>query len=236
MRLVTADPGTLLDTVFTEILTPAFLPEELSSLAELRSAVRLGVARVLVAVDDGDRPLGAAVGEWSERSRVVLLGYLAVSRDARSTGVGGQLLEHAMHAWRLEFDPRLILAEIEHPAAHGANPDRGDPAARLRFYARHGGRALDMPYFQPALGPGLSRVYGVILAALWVGPDAGGKSPGTIDGAPVREFMHEYFEECEGGVPDDPAARALFDGLDRPDGVPLLPLDEPGGLPVSTPD
>ena len=235
VRLVTADPGALLDTVFAKILAPAFPPDELGTLPELRSSIGGGVSRVLVALDDADEPLAAAVGEWSAASRLVLLGYLAVNRSSRSAGVGGELLEYALRAWREEFHPRAILAELEHPAAHLASPDRGDPVARLRFYARHGGRALPVPYFQPALGSGRSRVYGLILAALWVGPDGAGAAPQTIDGDLISRFMREYFEETEGEVPADPPARALFAALDRPGGIPLLPLDEPAGLPVSTP-
>jgi GNAT superfamily N-acetyltransferase len=236
MRLVTAEPDALLDTVFTEILTPAFSPDELGTLAQMRASVRSGISRVMVALDEGDKPVAAAVGEWSAATRVVLLGYLAVTEHSRSGGIGGQLLERAMRAWRQEFAPRAILAELEHPAVHpSTDAGHGDAAARLRFYVRHRTRALDVPYFQPALGPGRSRVYGLILAALWVGPDGTGTAPDTVDGALVRDYMREYFAETEGTVPTDPAARALFAALERPEGVPLLPLDEPAGLPVSTP-
>lgn len=237
MRLVTAEPDALLDTVFSEILMPAFSRDELGTLEQMRASVRHGISRVLVALDDDGKPIAAAVGEWSAATRVVLLGYLAVAGHSRSGGVGGTLLEHALHAWRREFEPRAILTELEHPAAHPAvSAEHGDPAARLRFYGRHRTRALDVPYFQPALGPDRDRVYGLVLAALWVGPEGTGTAPDTVDGTLVGDFMREYFEETEGKVPDDPAARALFAALDRPDGIPLLPLDEPGGLPVSVPE
>jgi GNAT superfamily N-acetyltransferase len=236
VRIVTAEPDALLDTVFGEILTPAFTPDELGTVEQMRASVREGISRVLVALDDSDKPVAAAVGEWSAATRIVLLGYLAVSEHSRSGGIGGQLLEHAVRTWRQELDPRAVLTELEHPAAHPADPDHGDPAARLRFYGRHRTRALDVPYFQPALGPGRHRVYGLVLAALWVGPAGTGAAPDTVDGALVGAYMREYFEDTEGKVPDDPAARALFAALDRPDGIPLLPLDEPAGLPVSVPE
>jgi GNAT superfamily N-acetyltransferase len=235
MRLVTAEPGRLLDTVFADLLRPAFPPDELGTVGELRASVRHGVSQVVVAEDDDGTPVAAAVGEWSKASRIMLLAYMAVNPARRSGGVGGELLEYVLRAWRDGFAPCAILAEIEHPGAHAAMPDRGDPVARLRFYVRHGGRALALPYFQPALGPGRARVYGMILAALWIGPDGAGASPGTIDPAPVHAYLREYFEETEGAVPDDPPTRALFDALARPDGVPLLPLDEPAGLPISAP-
>jgi len=225
VRLVQAEPGPLLDKVFADLLSPAFTPDELGTVADLRAAVEAGLSRVVVALDDAGTPVGVAVGEWSPDSRILLLGYLAVSRESRSGGIGGKLLTHAFERWRDEFDPAAILAEIEHPAAYPASPDRGDPVARLRFYARLGGRALPVPYFQPALGPGRSRVYGMILAALWVGPAGAGELPGTIAAEPVRAYVRGYFLDTEGSVPDDPAARALFAALDRPDGIPLVPLD-----------
>jgi GNAT superfamily N-acetyltransferase len=235
MRLVTAEPGKLLDAVFADLLRPAFLPDELGTAAELRASVRHGVSHVIVAEDDDGTPVAAAVGEWSKAGRIMLLAYMAVNPHRRSAGVGGELLEYALQTWRDEFAPCAVLAEIEHPSAHPGTASRGDPVARLRFYLRHGGRALAVPYFQPALGPGRSRVYGMILAALWVGPDGAGPLPGTVDPVPIRRYLREYFEETEGEVPDDPPTRALFEALARPDGVPLLPLDEPAGLPISAP-
>jgi GNAT superfamily N-acetyltransferase len=236
VRLVQAEPGPLLDKVFADLLSPAFTADELGTLADLRGAVEAGLSRVVVALDASGTPVGAAVGEWSPATRILLLGYLAVSRESRSGGIGSLLLAHAFDLWRAEFEPRAILAEIEHPAAYPASPERGDPVARLRFYARLGAQALPVPYFQPALGPRRSRVYGMILAALWVSPDGAGKRPDTIAPDPVRAYIREYFRETEGAVPDDPGARALFKALDEPDGVALLPLDEPGRLPVSAPD
>jgi GNAT superfamily N-acetyltransferase len=237
--LVTVEPGDLLDAVFTDVLAPAFPPDELITVAELRALARGTHSRVVAAVDDDGKPLGATVGEYSRGSGVLLLGYLAVRGDRRSGGVGGRLLEFSLAQWLTEFNPRMVLAEIEHPGAHKASAEHGDPVARLRFYARHGGRALPVPYFQPALTAEKSRVYGMILATLWIGPTGVGAEPDTVAAGLVREFLREYLLEAEGDaeglvVPTDPPTEAIWRSLDAPGGLALLPLDQPDVLPIST--
>jgi GNAT superfamily N-acetyltransferase len=233
MRLTTVEPGPRFTEVFTGLLAPAFPPDELGTEEQLREAVKGGVCQVVAAVDDAGTPVGAAVAEWSPATRILLLAYLAVRPGQRAHGVGGALLEHGLTRWLAEYDPLAFLAEVEHPDAHPASPAHGDPGARLRFYHRHGGRALAMPYFQPALGPGMSRVYGLILTVLWAGPEAAGAGPDTLSGALLTRYLREYFLETEGAVPDDPATRAVWQALDRPGGVPLVSLAEPAKIPVS---
>jgi len=235
MRVVdvdSADP--LLDKAYAEVLEPAFPPDELGTVGGLRAAMAEGDT-VVSAVLDGDRPVAVAVGEWSGQSRVLLLGYLAVRPGERSRGLGGTLLDEVNGAWWKRFRPILTLAEIEHPAVHRASEAYGDPARRLRFYARHGARALDLPYFQPALTEGGQRVYGLLLAVLKLTPEAYGSTEDTVGPVPLRAFLTEYLEGTEGEVGADPATKALWAGLDRPGGVPLLLMDDPPALPVSQP-
>ncbi|NUS11611.1 MAG: GNAT family N-acetyltransferase [Streptomyces sp.] len=222
--------GPLLDAVYDELLVPAFPAHELMTAAEVRAGLESGLLWVSAVVRDG-RPDGAAVAEWSPDSGVLLLAYMAVRRDLRSSGVGSALMAEIRSGWQERVRPLLTLAEIEHPAAHAADADRGDPAARLRFYARHGARALDVPYFQPSLRPGAPRVPGMLLAVLTTAPEPA-DAPAVPSG-PVRAFMTEYFQHCEGGVPEDPAAAAMF-GAMGPEGIALLPLDDPAALPLTT--
>ncbi|WP_198545950.1 GNAT family N-acetyltransferase [Actinacidiphila yeochonensis] len=220
----------LLERVYDRLLAPAFPADELVSLDELRAGLAEGTSIAALAAD-GDRPLGVAVGEWSADSRVLLLAYLSVTAETRSQGIGGTLMSAVLGDWQRRLDPLVTLAEVEHPAAHAADPDRGDPAARVRFYARLGARALDLPYFQPALRPGAVRVPGMLLAVLAVEPAL--REAAAVPGAPVRAWLAEYFEETEGRMPEDAAGRALFDATDRPGGIPLLPLDDPAALPCA---
>ena len=235
MRIVevgSADPA--FETVYADILTPSFPPEERGTLEDLRTGAAEGYTVVLAALDDQGRPLAAAVGDWSADSGVALLSYLAARPGLRGGGVGGELLTAATANWRERWQPALMLAEIEDPGAHGASDGYGDPDKRVRFYARHGVRALAVPYFQPGLTAGSPRVYGVMLCAVDVTAAGAGAEPDTVDGARVARFMTGYLNSCEGAVGSDPACVALFAALDRPGGVPLIDITEYTRVPRST--
>lgn len=230
-ELAADDP--LLPRVYTDLLAPAFPPAELVSLDSLRQGLTHGTT-VVTATVQGRTPSSVVIGDYSPASGVLLLSYLAVAANLRSRGVGGRLLREVTGPWQARYRPCLTLAEVEHPAAHAADPLRGDPAARLRFYARHGSRALDLPYFQPALSPETGRVYGFLMLVLAYRDGGRGRLPETVSPEPVHRFLTDYFLGTEGGLGADPAATALWQAVDRPDGIPLLPLDDPSQLPIST--
>jgi GNAT superfamily N-acetyltransferase len=217
-------PGALLDAVYFDVLAPAFLPDELMPAESVRRGVESGSKLVAAILDEDGTPVAAAVGDWWPASRVLLLAYLAVRPGLRGGGHGGALLEHVRDRWLPRLGGRALFAEVEHPAAYSGSGPYGDPVARLRFYARHGGRALDFPYFQPVLNPGGQRVYGLILIVLALA-DGGDTAPTDL----VRGFLTEYFTAAEGS-PDAP----LLHRLDQPGGIPLLPLDDPARIPRST--
>ncbi|WP_110673591.1 GNAT family N-acetyltransferase, partial [Streptomyces tateyamensis] len=161
------EPGPALDAVYRELLLPSFSLDELSTLEELSQVVAAGQTLVWVTTDADGRLLGTAIGEWEPGPRVVLLAWLAVRPGLRGGGIGGPLLRAALDAWQAAYDPCLILTEIADPAhPHGGDEAHGDPAARLRFYRRLGARALDLPYFQAALGGDRARVDDMLLLVL----------------------------------------------------------------------
>jgi GNAT superfamily N-acetyltransferase len=220
----------LLGLVYDELLRPNFPRDELVAWDDLRSAVLEGACVVSAVVDDGAAPVAAAVGDWDSGSRVLLLSYLAVRPDHRSRGLGGLLMQEVTGSWQDRFQPKVTLAEIEHPLAHpDAGAQHGDPVGRLRFYERHGARALDLPYFQPALRAGAERVHGMLLIVLAHPP---AESPQRVQAAePIRAFLTRYFRQTEGAVGEDPEASRLWRAIERPGGIPLLPLDDPAALP-----
>jgi GNAT superfamily N-acetyltransferase len=236
MRIANVDAATpLFDAVYNDVIRPSFLPDELVSLEDLRAAVLAKEADLVAIVDESDAPIAAAVGEWSPTTEIVLLAYLAVRSGVRSTGLGGELLSHVTALWRTRWKPVAILAEIEHPLAHSATEAYGDPVKRLRFYARHGLRALDIPYFQPALKPGFGRVFGILLTLVWLSDEGVGAEPDTADGERIRRYLVEYLTATEGRAGADEAAKALLTALDRRGGVPILSLDDPSVLPFTKP-
>ncbi|MCV2396409.1 GNAT family N-acetyltransferase [Actinotalea sp. M2MS4P-6] len=209
--------------VHARLLEPAFEPTELVTVESLVEGVAAGETEVLVTARDGE-PQAVAVGDFSPG--VALLSYLAVAPGHRSTGLGATLLAAAVARWLARVDPpAVVLTEVEDPACHEAHALRGDPARRVRFYARGGGRLLDVPYFQPSLGAGLPRVPGMLLVALHIDPRL--EHDGRLtDAAPVVAMLEGYFDWAEGVArPADADARALFAALERPGGVPIAALE-----------
>lgn len=234
MRVVhVQDSDPLLESLYTDILARSFPSDELQTAEWLRSGVADGTVLAAAALDSSGAAIGAAIGQWSPWARTLLLAYLAVLPGSRGSGAGGLLLSEVTRAWQQRLQPRATFAEVEHPLANSVSVAYGDPSARLRFYARHGARALDIPYFQPALRPGSGRVYGMLLTVLAPAPECAGAHAGTLTPDLVRSFLEAFYQETIVGT--DPASLALRRALDRPEGIPLLPLTEPGRLPVSQP-
>lgn len=237
MRLVDLDAGSpVLDTVYEELLRPSFTTDKLLARTDLGSELASGLAVVSVALDDQERPVGVAAGQWSPATGILLLDYLAVRNDLRSGGVGRRLMGRVQNDWQRKFEPLLTLTEVQHPLAHLASPEYGDPTARLRFYARHGGLALDLPYVQPPSRPDTGRVYGVLLLDL---PATGAAPRGqreTVPATPVAGMLREGFQAAEGSQAlHDLALAPMWQAAEGREHIRLLPLDDPLSLPLSTP-
>jgi GNAT superfamily N-acetyltransferase len=208
--------------VHDRLLAPSFPAAELESVDDLIAAVRAGTSEVLVHQDRPGDPVAVAVADRSRAAPVVLLAYLATDPLRRSTGLGSSLLDAAMTRWLDRADPCLVLAEVEDPAEHPASAAHGDPAARLRFYARRGARALDLPYFQPRLRTGASRVPHLLLLVLHA-------APSLVDGtavlaAPLHAWLTERFRDSEGRLPADPEGQALLAAVEGGPPVPTRAL------------
>jgi GNAT superfamily N-acetyltransferase len=235
VQITPVDDPAVLAALYQRLLIPAFPPDELVDLAEIVDGVAAGSTDVLAGWD-GATPVAVAVGDRYPGSGVVLLSYLATDPGSRSRGLGRALLDAALARWIERYHPPLVLAEVEDPGHHPVTP-YGDPRARLRFYARASAVALDLPYVQPALRPGAERVRHLLLLALWLAPEAR-RGPDAVDPEPVLGYLRGAFAISEGGVPDDDEARRLLEAAERPDGVPVLPLDPAGGAqpPSRTPN
>ncbi|TDC38083.1 GNAT family N-acetyltransferase [Micromonospora sp. 15K316] len=226
MRIVRVTDDATTDLLYRQVLLPSFPEDQLVTGESLLADLHDGVGEVFVARDDAGALLGGAVGSWYEGPRVMLLSYLAVAEEGRGTGVGSLLLGHLVPEWAERYDPCLIVAEVERPDQHPGNRAHGDSEARLRFYARLGARALDLPYFQPALDRQKARVHGMLLLLLHAAPEFAGEHPESVAAGPLRGFLTEYLVETEGEVArQDPATSALWQGLDRAGGVAVRPVE-----------
>jgi GNAT superfamily N-acetyltransferase len=219
--VVVTDAAELAD-VHDRILAPAFPPEELDDLEVIRSGVRAGKTEVVALRDEG-RAVAVAVADVFVRGRVVLLSYLAVDPAHRSGGQGGRLLDAALARWTAGHDPCVILAEVEDPAHYREPTEHGDPAARVRFYARRGAAVLDVPYFQPALRPGMPRVPHLLLVVLHVAPALRVRDH-LLNAVTVLAFLQELFLACERRLPDDVDGLALLHAAEASPGLPMTPL------------
>lgn len=205
------------DSLWRDVLAPSFPPAELTSSDDLRAGLASGELTAYGVQQQDGQVVAGIVASWSRATQVLLVDYLALAPGHRGGGVGGRLLDRSLAGWREELHPVLVLAEVEHPGHHPVHPTHGDPAARLRFYARHGARALALPYFQPGIGgPGSPRVPAMLLVALGTDPGAG-----SVPAAAVRGFLLEHLRECEGTVPADRAVRRLLEAASG-DAVPLV--------------
>lgn len=177
------DPSTI-GCLHRDILTVCFPREELCTQAELVDAVADGRALVWAAVED-DEARGVAVVEDHGVPDVALLAWLAVRPGARSAGLGRDLLRVVL-ADEAARGTEILLGEIEDPA--GAPSEAyGDPAARARFYAAFGGRALLVPHEQPAMAPGLPPVP-LLLMRL----PLPGQSAEPLPARPVLSWLMRY--------------------------------------------
>lgn len=215
--------------LYPQLLVSNFPASELDSLAHLSARWRAGALVVLVAQDAAGSALGMAIADVD--GPIALLSYLAVSAASRGTGAGGALVAEITRRLVERPGTCAVLAEVARPDAHATDPLHGDPARRLTFYARQGARALNLPYFQPALGPGMDRERGMLLIVL-------GAEPSCVRGdrfvatAQLRAFIDEYLAESgDRPLEDDAEGRALAEAMREP--VELLPLTDYARIPSS---
>lgn len=224
-----------LEELHRDVLSPSFPPEELESVESLVEGCRLGRTRALGVRRDGRVVAGAVAAGSAAPGDVMLLVYLAIAPGQRGGGIGGALLDAAVQTWVEESSPGLLVAEVEHPDHHEASEAHGDPAARLRFYARHGARVLAVPYFQPGLGAAGARVPALMLCTLHVAPEAVADGPAdaptAVDAGPLRDFLTSYLVGSEGSLRDDADTRALLDSVSGPS-VRLVDPADLAGVPV----
>ena len=222
------DDGELVRQFYRTILARSFPEDELDAEQALLDAVDSGLGRILLATDGNGTVLGGAVGDYFARPGVMLLSYLAAGAATRGSGVGSALLNAAITNWTSELKPRLLVLEVEDPRYFHGSAAYGDPVARARFYERFGAKALEIPYFQPALRPDTKRIPRLMLMVL-AGTDLTADTT-RVDGTVVAGFLADYFRSSEGEPrADDAELTGLLASCARPDGVPLVAV---GDLPA----
>lgn len=126
--------------------------------------------------------VGGIAYELYPRSHCGLVTYLVVAPGARRGGLGKRLLDDALAALAAD-GARTVFGEVA-------------DAARLDRFQRWGARLVDVPYIQPALGPGLARDAELTLIAF--------DDRDALPGALVADFVRELYEATEGCAPEIP--------------------------------
>lgn len=198
------------------LLVPSFRSGELVPEDEFVAQFEDRAEAVLARDEDG-RLVGAAVLE--RFSDAVLLQYLVAAPQARGTGVGSGLLTAAVSGWA--SSAAVMLAEFDRPDVQSTHPLHGDPTARLRFYARFGALALDLPYFQPPVSASSAREHGMLLAVF----DQDGRIAERGRLAPAQSVaVQQYLQAILDGS-DDPDAGRLRDAAAATDGIRVFALE-----------
>jgi GNAT superfamily N-acetyltransferase len=188
--------ASLIAEIYREILEPSFRPDELDTSVSFIDGMASGQPLGLCALD-GETPVGCILGYPYQRSRVLLIGYVAVKPGLRGRGIGGLLLHEAQQRWYQKPEFTLVVAEIEDPRHHPAVADI-NPKRRVSFYARRGAQVVIGPYFQPRVGGvGKKRVYNFFLTVL--SGSSGSINPNnSVDAGQLTGFLLEYFRASEG--------------------------------------
>ncbi|QTV79653.1 GNAT family N-acetyltransferase [Microbacterium sp. NIBRBAC000506063] len=210
------------------LLAPSFRPNEL--LPEDDFISQFGHdAEALVARDASGAVLGLAVSEIA--TPVVLLQYLVAAPGTRGRGVGSALLSAVLDRWSSDAGVEVLLAEFDRPDVQSSHPIYGDPEARLRFYARFGALALDLPYFQPPVSPDAEREHGMLLAVF--DADGAGERRGRL--TPEQSAaVHGYLATALTDAADADAQRLLA-AAEAPAGIVVRALDRYQEVPLSRP-
>jgi GNAT superfamily N-acetyltransferase len=223
----------LLERMHREVLVPSFSADELDDVETMtRGLCGEASVRTLASVAlEGGEVAGGVVGEVYEAEEVLLLAYLAARPGGRRRGVGSALLEHVAPRWYPRV--RLAVGEVHDPRRWSNLPDE-DPVGRLRFFERVGARVLGVPFVQPALDEGGSRIEGFLLVAFHVDPavvvqDGGAAS---IRSDVVGRFVRRYYATTEGArEPYDAQLARLLGCIDERATIPLLPIAEYARVP-----
>jgi len=156
-------PGSLTDSLaesVERIYVVSFPPEERGPFADLRREIAAGLRRLWVTGTGAQRDAAdgfAVTVDLDRDDGAVLLEYLAVDPQLRSSGIGSALLQ------RLVSDSGVpIVLEVEDPA----DGDDLDRRRRLDFYRRGGAGVIESAhgYAMPRFGrPG---TIGMILLAI----------------------------------------------------------------------
>ena len=167
---------------FQTIYFDSFPPHERGDFSAILEAIRATKCWLFPATSGGDL-VGFAIFMPNFTRDVHYLMYLAVSRNARSGGIGGILLERVVNLLRAAGNTSGILFEVE-TDDEGDADERQLRKRRITFYQRHHARLIESitHYRAP------SAVSGKLLnlKLMWLPMDPTTETPSGIQ---LREYI-----------------------------------------------
>lgn len=198
--------GTPQSAQLRAIYLDSFPPYERADFSFLLQSTRAG-ERWLFTATQNDAVLGFALLVPFIARNVHLLEYLAVARDARGCGIGGQLLEHVITVARQPRTVRGLLIEVEHEE-EGDAAERVVRQRRIAFYTRHGARLVDaVPQYRAPLA---DRAGTMRLRLLWLPVMTDAAVP---RGNELRECVTGIFTKSYGLAVNDQGLHAVLAGI-----------------------
>lgn len=145
--------------------------------------------------------IGGIAAEYYRNSRCGLLTYIVVKPECRNRGIARQLqvmVEDILRADAQKDGNQLeaFFAEANDPRIVSGANDSIEPSRRLRILAAMGAKWIKIPYVQPKLGTGKSRVRHLLLLAFPVFA----RNRVDIVSNVLRGFLEEFYLALEGVV------------------------------------
>jgi len=188
----------------TAIYRDAIEPSEQKSLQQLRAQLDDDRYACLIAETADGVVVGFAITFIPRTKDFWLLEYVAVDGNARSSGLGSQLLRAAV-AYASEHAPDAPgILEVDAPSAalSAASPIR----RRLAFYARHGCRRIEgLSYILPLSHAGTPPPMQLLLLAQ--------APPATLAREDLQHWLATLYSEVYGKPFDDPRIAAMTSPL-----------------------
>jgi ribosomal protein S18 acetylase RimI-like enzyme len=188
---------------FRTIYLDSFPPHERGDFALLLESIRADKCRLFTATA-GDDLVGFAILMPNITRGVHYLVYLAVSRNARSGGIGGILLERAVELLRAAGNTTGILFEVE-TDDEGTADERQLRKRRIAFYQRHNARLIEsVTHFRAP-----SAISGELLnlKLMWLPMNPTTETPA---GARLREYIVALYARGYGLPEDDPLVQSVL--------------------------
>jgi GNAT superfamily N-acetyltransferase len=220
--------------LYHDIYVPEFPnPDERESLAnmqrylELKASGWYGSSNYhILAMFDGDNPIGLSIGDYLAAANAGVIEFLLVTPGARGLGRGRALLDQTEElfladAGRSGKEEPVIVAEMNDPFAVNSLDDNFDPFKRALLWNKWAYGRLDFPYIQPALSSDQKPVANLLLIAKQL------KHRPSIPAQRLKLVLSEYMQlamriEHPETVPE---FKAMADYLDGKDMIMIAPLD-----------